>query len=165
MTEAAKLQAKAPRWMKLALVGSVSLNLLIVGAVAGTVGRHAVEGRAAPRISDAGGAYTMALSPKDRREIGRALVGHVRDGRPDRDAVRAEYQQMISVLGAEPFDRAKAQAVLDRQSAFAESRRALAETLLLDRLEQMSPEERQGFATRLAAGLARDGGPKPQPHP
>lgn len=164
MTQAQPPQTKAPRWMKLAMVASVSLNLLILGAVAGTLGRHAVEGRVAPRVVDTGGAYTMALSPKDRREIARAMAGQVREGRPDRAAARAEYQKMIAVLAAEPFDRAQAQAVLSRQAAFAESRRAMAEQALLDRLEQMTPEERQGFAARLASGLARDGGPRVRTH-
>ena len=111
------------------------------------------------RAGEAAGAYTYALSPKDRRDIGRALSKAHREAGSTRERIQAEYQSMIAVLTAETFDRAAAKEVLDRQFEFANDRRVASETLLLDHLESMTLEERKAFAERLKEGANR----KPRP--
>lgn len=143
-----------PRWIKIALALSLAANLLIVGLGAGMMTHFRLSG-GPPRVADAGGAYTSALSPRDRRQIGQQLTEHYQETRKGREAVLGEYRQMLRVLKAEPFDRAAAEQVLKRQSSIADQRRKAGETALLDRLEAMTPEERAAFVERLETGLTR----------
>ena len=142
--------------MKITLVLSLSLNLLVVGMVVGTAGRMVGHMGTPPRIADTGGAYTAALAPRDRRAIGQAMSEHYRSTNTARPSVREEYRTMIRVLRADPFDREAAQEVLDRQTEYADTRRTLSERVFLDRLEQMSQEERQKFVSRLVEVLQRE---------
>ncbi len=96
-------------WLRVALIVSLMLNVLIVGAVAGV----ALRERAAPR--DVGlGPFAGALSKEDRRAIGAA----VRAERPKlRETMRAEREDraaLLAVLRAEPFDPAAFAAVTAR---------------------------------------------------
>lgn len=156
MSQQSQKPSKAPRWMKITLVLSLSLNLLVVGMVVGTAGRMVGHKGTPPRIADTGGAYTAALAPRDRRAIGQAMSEHYRSTNTARPNVREEYRTMIRVLQADPFDREAAQEVLDRQTEYADTRRTLSERVFLDRLEQMSQEERQKFVSRLVEVLQRE---------
>jgi len=64
-------------------------------------------------------------------------------------------------LKTEPFDRAAAESILQRQSDIADQRRKAGERALLNRLEAMTPAERAAFVERLENGLARHAPSKP----
>ena len=75
MVEAAK---RAGRWTRWALIISLALNLIVIGAVVGTVLRHGSEGHRDAHGDKhghdmAGGPLTQALSREDRRAIGREM--------------------------------------------------------------------------------------------
>ena len=152
---------KGPRWAKIALGVSLSLNLLVAGLAIGTFSN--VKKNGGPmRPGEAAGAYTYALSPQDRRSIGKAISERNRSGDKTRDQIVAEYQNMIDVLTADEFDREAARQILDRQFNFANERRLDSESLLLDHLDTLSLEERKAFAERLQEGAKRRPG-KPPP--
>lgn len=153
MTQEQQKPSRCPRWVKIALAVSLSVNLLIVGLVGGMAFRSDKMGP--PRMTDAGGAYTQALTVKDRRDIGRIIGRELQELRKDRATVLGEYQGMLEVLRTEPFDRAAAAQVLERQSSIFEQRRKAGETALLNRLEAMSVEERAAFVERLEKGIQR----------
>jgi len=154
MSDVEKTPSKGIRWGKVALVASLSVNVLIAGLAIGTFA-NVKKGNNFVRTGEASGAYTFALSPKDRREIGKNMMSHFKEMGRDRDALQAEYQRMITVVTAEPFDRDAAQDVLGNQAEFANARRVAAEGLLLDQLESMTVEERLRFAERLQEGVKR----------
>jgi len=160
MTEQTTKSARCPRWVKIALALSLAANLLVVGLGIGMATHFKAFG-GPPRASDAGGAYTTALSPKDRREIGRDLTAQFRDTRQSRTEVLGEYRAMLQILKTEPFDRAAAESILQRQSDIADQRRKAGERALLNRLEAMTPAERAAFVERLENGLARHAPSKP----
>lgn len=161
MSDEVKKPNKGPRWVKIALGVSLSVNLLIAGLAIGTFSNVKKNGPPI-RAGETAGAYTFALSPKDRREIGKALLSQSREAGSTRAQIVAEYHNMVEVLTAEEFDRAAAKEILDRQFGFANERRISSEILLLDRLEKMSVEERKEFAERLKEGSNRRQTPKPR---
>lgn len=136
------------------LVASLALNLVVVGAVAGLLisgggwhGRHH-----APGIAAAGGPLTRALDDQDRRAIARQMREAYRDGRPGRAEQRAAFDALIADLRKTPFERADVAEHMARMRGMLVGRLELAQGLLLDRLEGMTPDERAAFADRLETG-------------
>lgn len=136
-----------PRWLWALLVGSLALNLLIVGAVAG----HRFGGRRWHGAEFAGAErYLLRELASDRRE---ALKGLVEDvvaaGRDVRKDLRLGRRAAAEAFAAEPFDRAKfeaaVQSMLDGQT--------LTRTGLVVKMgtlaEALTPEERARLAKHL----------------
>lgn len=162
MDDATDKKSGTSRGVKIALSLSLALNILVLGLAIGIFTQ--VQRSGGPvRFSDAGGAYTRALSAADRRSIGAEMYERFRSGQQDRLPSRREYERMIAILSAEPFDRAAAEQVLRAQATTAQDRRMLAEQLLLDRLEAMTADERAAFVKRLTDNLKRP--PKGQGRP
>ncbi|WP_232796536.1 periplasmic heavy metal sensor [Roseovarius salinarum] len=142
-------------WLRLVLAGSLALNLLVVGAVAGAVITHKPwRGHHAPRLDGVGGPLTRALAPQDRRAIARGMRRAYHDGRPARAEIRAAFEALIADLEAGPFDADAVAAHLERQRSVLAERLAVGQELLLDRLNEMSEAERAAYAGRLRAVLA-----------
>lgn len=145
------------RGLRIALVLSLALNFLIVGAVVGfvAVGKDRREGMS-PGLRALGlGPILPALSMEDRR----ALFERIRDNR-DRLAVESRpfgrsIQAFTQTLRAEPFDRAAAEAALRAQRDHGAALQAEGHALLLDQLEAMTPEARAELAGRIETALRR----------
>ncbi|WP_254693226.1 periplasmic heavy metal sensor [Sulfitobacter sp. SK011] len=157
------------KWiMRLVLAVSLGLNLLFVGAFAGAAYRGA--GGAGARNGEGTGLrgyaapYVQAL-PRDKR---RALFQALRDNRAgaaplSRNARRALYQQMVSVLRATPFDPAEAEQVLGAQRDAVLGVHSTAQLIWLEEVTEMTPDERASYADDLEKVLAR--GPRRRDRP
>ncbi len=150
--------AKPPtpgRWIRVALVLSLGLNLLIVGLAAGAAWRHGGDrgGR------DFGfGPLTEALSFTDRKALRDTFLERHPDARAERRAMRADFEALTKVLRADPFDPAALEAAV---AVIARRNADLLETgrdLVVERLKAMNAAERAAFADRLEKGLHRMGG-------
>ncbi len=143
------------RWLKVALVVSLAMNLAVLGAVGGAV-VHDARQAGRPMARDLGfGPFTDALSPEDRAALGKAFM---RDGGKPRDMrreLRAEYGQLLTALRAEPFDEAKLRGVFDVLQARSRDRLDLGQRLLSERILAMPPEARLRFADRLEDLVSR----------
>lgn len=147
----------APRWMRLVLVVSLALNLLVIGAVAGA----AITGGGPWRGMEAhGGPMARALTPEDRRILRQRSLearGDLRDGRR---AHRAAMQELVTLLRATPFDAEAVEAQMRVVRVMLGERMAQGQSLLLDRLSDMTPAERAAYADRLAEALRNGPGPR-----
>ena len=150
MNEGKERQVKrVPRWMQILLVVSLALNVLIVGAIGGAVLSKEKWHHHGPHAKGGGGPLTRALSPEDRRSIGRQMHAALRDLGETREERRVEFQGLLSDLRSEPFDAEPVRQRMDRlHSGFAEKFQ-LGQQLLLERLEVMTPEARAAYADRL----------------
>lgn len=140
---------------RIVLVISLALNLAVAGLVAGAVLRDKAFGDG-PRGFEIGlGPIGQALEREDRRAIGRAM----RENRDLRNAGprnrREALENLVQVLQAEPFDSAALVAHLDETQSQASRVQDAAMRALVDRIAQMSPEDRRAFAMRLEAGARR----------
>jgi uncharacterized membrane protein len=150
----------APRsWLRWALVLSLGLNLLVAGLLAGAWLRGGPPGE---RFRDPGfGPFAAALSDDDRRALRRAFVRHMPEMRENRMALRADMQDVLAALRADPFDAAALDAAMDAAMSRLAGRIAVGQDLLAERIAAMDPAERAAFADRLEAALQR--GPRHGP--
>lgn len=135
------------RWLRIALVLSLALNLAVVAAVVGAAWRFkGVEG-AGPRQGGGGVLYLRALPEEDRRVLREALRATPR--------VAPVAARMVEVLRAEPFDASAAAGLLETERAAGLQRQDIAADVWLERVTRMSTQERAAYADRLQALLER----------
>lgn len=146
--------APAPKvrpWLRLLLAGSLALNLLVVGLVAGAAWRFAGPGhdRGPPPT---GVALIRALPPADRQ----ALRDRIRaEAPPDTDR-RAEAESLARALEAKPFDRDALAAEVARQTHARGSFQSILLKVWLDHVAAMDDDRRAAYADRLV-DLSRRG--------
>ncbi len=144
------------RWMRWALGVSLALNLAVAGVVVGAVIRHDGPVPRDRMVRDLGfGPFSDALSDADRKALRRAFFEQTPDFRKSREEIRADIASLLAVLRAEPFDASTLQDVISRQTARITDRQALGRTLILNRIQTMTPQERAAFADRLEEALSR----------
>lgn len=135
---------------------SLAMNLLIVSLVAGFLLRGERDGPPPRNARDMVAPYTAALSREDRREIGRRIFQGLREEGPRRglrERARAEYQEALELLRADPFDASAFAEVLGRQSSRAVARQKRGEDVLVRHLATMSSAERAAYADRVEEAL------------
>ena len=128
------------RWLYAGLIASLALNLLFIGGVARAKWHHRHEGG---RHGDAGLIGFVNQLPADRQSLVRGDVEAARETiRPLRKAVRDAWSDANMALTAEPFDKDKYKAAVDRLTE-AESRfKAAVAASLADTAAKLTPEER-----------------------
>jgi Spy/CpxP family protein refolding chaperone len=146
------------RWLKVALVLSLGLNLLVIAAVIGAaLGAPRMHDRMRGEVPREFGRSPLvsALAAEDRRAVARELRRAAEPLRENRADLRGRFERLLEAIRAEPFDRAALEALLGAQREAGARRLKIAEAALLARLEAMSPEARAAYAARLDASLRR----------
>lgn len=141
-------------WGRVVLITSLALNLAVVGALAGAAWRYGGD-RHDRGASDFSVPYIRALSPADRRAIGkelRSVHDHSKSGRAARGAL---FKQMSEALRAEPFDMARVEELSLQQRSAVSDRLTAAQDIWLKYVADMSNEERVSYANRLDEAIAR----------
>lgn len=166
----ADAQGRAPRWMRNALVISLALNLAVAGLVLGAVLKHRPWEtrrddrdivrtrfeRPPPELRELGPVpFIVALSPEDREAILRAARDRSGDLQASREALRGQFEEMLTLLRADTFDAAAMSDLLTKLRAAGTARQSVGEALLVARFEAMSAEERAAYADRLDRSLMR----------
>jgi Spy/CpxP family protein refolding chaperone len=143
-------------WVKGVLFVSLALNLAVAGLAIGAVLRHGdMNNSPRARVDQIGGPYTAALSREDRRSIWRDMRAMQGEGRSSRGQIRAEFDAVVDALRADPYDPAQVRAIVERQFQAGIERQQLGQSLLLARIDTMTPAERLQFADRLAERLEK----------
>jgi len=143
---------------------SLTLNLAVLGAIAGAHVRDGADARRLPppersALRDVGiGPFLDAMPREDRAALGAAMRERVGgDIGPDREALANDFQEMLAALRAEPYDSDRLDAVLTAQHDRMESRILAGQAVLIEAIAKMSPTERQAYADRLEAGMRMSG--------
>ncbi|MEQ5871271.1 periplasmic heavy metal sensor [Sagittula sp. NFXS13] len=152
---------KVGRGVRLALLASLAVNLVVVGAVAGFVWM----GPTSPPHERSGGPdavmpYIRALTQDQRHELrdtwrGGAGPKDRRDMRGLRAQMIQEYQAAAAVLRSDPYDPAALEAVLAAQAERSAGIRARGQSVLSEYVAGMTAEERAAYADRLEESLER----------
>ena len=136
------------RWL---LIASLTLNLLVVGVVAGVALRHA-GGQPPPAPRSIGfGPWGGGLERSDFKALREAYSATGRDFRADSRADRADRDALLAALRTEPFDPAALDAITARMNGRAMERMELGDRLMRAHILAMAPEQRRAFADRLEA--------------
>ncbi|MEZ5755457.1 MAG: periplasmic heavy metal sensor [Paracoccaceae bacterium] len=149
--------ARAGKGLRIALGVSVALNLLVAGLVAGAVLRDGDPRARMVRDLDFG-PFTEALSPRDREALRRDFLTRAPEMRDVRRQMRADLGAFLQILRSDPLDAEALAGVLANQRERLSRRVDLGQDLLLERLSEMTREERLAFADRLERRLRRGGG-------
>ncbi len=149
------------RWGRLLLFVSLSINLLIVGMVAGAIYRNGgpANHTEKPPLRELGyGPYGRALSKENRRDIEQAMLARAGDLNANRDEFRGQIKALLKALRTSPYDAKTVRAIIGSQQERLLQRQDIGRIILLEQIEAMSDEERTKYANRLARSLR---GPRP----
>jgi uncharacterized membrane protein len=161
---------KIPGQIRALLIGSLGLNLLVVGVIAGGL----IAGPPHPprtMVGDIGmGSFTEALSREDRDALRQAAESDGSAFREMRRAARADIDTFVAALQAETWDGRALQSLFDAYRQRNQNRMEIGQRLFADRIAAMTPEARKAYATRLQDSLRRQddkraGGGKDMPPP
>ncbi|SDF57599.1 periplasmic heavy metal sensor [Rhodobacter capsulatus] len=146
-------------WMKIALIASVTVNFLVLGTVVGGVIAHRMQ--PPPPVMERGpdaltfGPLGGAFNREDRLAMRQAAEGRGANFEAMQAAVRSDFTRLEAALKAEPFDAAAVRSVLADIRARTLKRMDIGENLILERLEKMTPKQRDRFVERLRRGVER----------
>ncbi len=129
------------RWMSIGIVASLALNLLFAGGLVAAAWHHRHHGPGGDDLGLMGFARDL---PADRQKLVRDDIEAARQTiRPLRKAIGQAWTESNGLLTAEPFDKEKYKASMDKQ-AEAESRfKAAVATALADTAAKLTAEERR----------------------
>lgn len=143
------------RGLRIALAVSLALNLLVAGAVVGSMLRGG-PGGGTQAVRDLGfGPFAGALTGEDRAALRRAFLDRGPDLRQARREMRAQAEAILAALRAEPYDPADFAAALTRGTDRMAERLALGRELLAAHVDAMDDATRRAFADRLADSWRR----------
>lgn len=135
-------ERRAPRWMWVALVASLALNLLVVGAVASAAWHfHNRDFGSQGRLSG----YLDTLPPQ-RSEALTSIVARSQETiQPLRDEIRQARRESARIFAADPLDTEALTAAHARLTDAQVRIRQAYGQLMTELAQAMSAEERRGF--------------------
>ncbi len=154
---------KPRRLTRVLLIGSLTLNVLIIGVVGGAVISLRGHGDKGPVSDRFGSPHIKALSFDDKRAVGRAIRSAYRKAEVDHRADHQQYNEALAVLRASPLDEAALRSLVMKLDQSGERRRRVARDVFLAQILLMSDVERAAYADRLQEVLER--GPKDKKRP
>jgi uncharacterized membrane protein len=137
------------RRLKLFLIASVALNLLIVGAIAGSMVMWRLHGpgHRGHRGDDFGLVGFSRTLPAERRNVIRKKIKEERANlEPLRQAMQEAHREAAEALGAEPFDGSRLKAAMDRFSDAEMKLKAAGLAFLIGTADELTPEERRALS-------------------
>ncbi|MBT8411625.1 MAG: periplasmic heavy metal sensor [Octadecabacter sp.] len=148
------------RWRKWLLVGSLGLNLMVAGLVAGAMLGGGPDGRPS-RLDLTVGPLTRAMAEEDRASLRAQLRAQGAFDHRERIAMRADMVVMLGLVRAETFDTEAFRDVVLRQRTRLANGQDRVLAVVASQIANMSREDRAAFADRLEDQLRRDS-PPPQ---
>lgn len=145
-------QTRCPRWFRVVLGVSLALNLAVVGLAVGAALRFGGEGGMHPPPRNMATAMIREMPKEERRALWNKTRGTEEDRRADR---RAETEAVTAALREVPFDAGALEAVLSEQDARRAAFQASVRQAWLERVSQMSDEDRAAYADRVDRAMSR----------
>ena len=141
MTDAAPVAGSSYRKLRYALMASLALNVLVIGAVAGTL-CFKRPGPGGPKGSGLlGFAHTL---PRERSDMIRQKFADSRSQMETlRQAIGDARAGVRTILTAEPFDQAKLNAALDGVVQAENNEHRAKVTMFGETVGQLTPDERK----------------------
>lgn len=146
-------------WLRIALVASLSVNLLVLGAVAGAFWKWPRgEHLAARHLGSAGlGTIAGAFDDSEKRAIMASFVEHRRKFGSFREEAVADLDGFITILVAEPFDPSALDAHFEDQRERVMIRLKRGQDVVGARIKAMPASARHDFAERVKSRYEEKG--------
>ncbi|MEM1162824.1 MAG: periplasmic heavy metal sensor [Pseudomonadota bacterium] len=149
MTDQTGQTPSSPRWMKVLLLGSLAVNVAVVGVIVGFMMKGTPERGSERQIY-----WIMQFVPETRQDDARALFRGRRDS--IRDLMRDQntsLDQILIAIRAEPYSPETLEAAMKDRRGSADKRRIMVEEGLLELLQTFSQDERAYFADQMEEQL------------
>ena len=138
--------ARCPAWAKLLLIVSLALNAAVIGLYIAQPMKGKRSASGSRQIE-----WILELVPDDRRDFTKAHFADIRDELRALREQRSDYlDQIVGIVGKEPFVAEDLDLVLEERRDATVMRRKLVHDRLVSLLSEFSAEERAIFAERLA---------------
>jgi uncharacterized membrane protein len=134
------------RRLRVWLVLSLAINLLVIGAIGGSMfAWHRHGSWRGGRGSEEFGLLSFARTlPADRRAIIRkSIQAELSNVRPLWEDVQKAHSEAAAVLVAEPFEKDKFKAAIDKITEADSKLKAMVLTIFINTAERLTPDERQ----------------------
>ena len=140
---------RAPRWMWIALIASLAVNLAVAGIIGGTAWRWRHGGPPGSSLMIAGERFLRTLPPERRQSLKDIIFRH-RDFRwRNWRELRRARNELASAMRTEPFDRGRVEhAVGDLQRLELAVREDFL-PVFGEVAEALTPDERERFIGEL----------------
>ena len=147
------MNQRTSKWL---MIGSLILNIFLIGSIAG--GAYTLFSNGTPAangpLAERGLRFAADnLAPERKQAFRKALRETRKEARPLVAAARNARAEVRALVAAPVFDREAVKAALDRTREADIALRMHIERGLIDFTETLSPEER----VKLAQGMARSG--------
>ena len=143
-------------WLRGLLIGSLALNLLLVGIMVGEGFGRRGSGGGREEVRVLGfGPLSAALSRDDQVALRHALRDRMPQMMAARESWAADISALAGALRAEPYDAAAVTAAARRMTGGMAARIDLGTDLLMARFQEMGSAERRAFADRLERSVMR----------
>jgi uncharacterized membrane protein len=139
---------RAPRWLMPLLVGSLALNLVVIGAAGSLLWRGNLEVPDTPlarRVAANVVGYAVTLPPERVQDLKRLTQAEWQKVQPLRRSLLAARDEVATLLSAQPFDRER---FLAAQARLIEADRAARQAMFALHTAisvNLTPEERRDF--------------------
>ncbi|MEM9550478.1 MAG: periplasmic heavy metal sensor [Pseudomonadota bacterium] len=155
MSPAPELQKpRSPLWMRVALIGSLAVNLAVAGVVVGTMMR--VTGPdGPPRTGPPAGVIIYRVLPDEERRDMRAKMRDI--NRTSRESRARLVAGLPDALRADPPDLATVEALVQGERDRMLDWQTQSYVHWLEQVRAMSPETRSAYADRLEEAFVRRG--------
>ena len=147
------MNGRTCKWL---LIGSLILNIFLIGSIAGGAYKLFSSGAATVNgpLAERGLRFAADnLGPERKQAFREALRETRKEARPLVAVARTARSEVRALVAAPVFDREAVKAALDRTREADIALRIRIERGLIDFTETLSPEER----VKLAQGMARNG--------
>jgi uncharacterized membrane protein len=140
-------RSPAPRWMAVALLASLALNLVVVGATVASLWRHRA-------LSELGGpphaipnllSFANSLPEERRKEVWARTEDQRRIVRPLRRDLREAREELLKLLSADDFDAERYQAAQAQLTVVDQKAREAVYKLYAEIAVALTSEERHQF--------------------
>ena len=156
MTDMQKNPASIRLWMRIVFFISLAINLLVVGALVGLmIAKPSMQDRRVHSTRNLVQPFIRALEPHDRKLFVKSMERVVRQPGSERRPGMVDRQAALALLTADPFVRSDFADYLTGQFETIREIQGFGRELLLDRIVEMSSEDRLAYADRLARQMKR----------
>lgn len=154
-------QKKPRRWLRLLLIGSLTLNLLVAGALVGAFLSHEKPtGRHMDRLSMGLGAYVRALPEAQNKQVSALMSAGSTDRKAFRREMRARQKELETLLLSDDFSAQTVRDALSDHRGFALRRTSALHEAYVDAVVTLSAEERVEYVARVKEILSKRRGKK-----
>ncbi len=135
-----------PRWVKIALIGSLALNLIVIGMFAGHAIRDTRDGASANRQVE----WIIRLMPEKRRDFAKAEFEPLREVLALEQRKRLQHlAEIVDAIRSDPFVPETLSAVLETRRLASIKRREIVQEQLVTTLNEFTASERLEFANNI----------------